>query len=57
MAKATAEDVEAEFPEAVAFAKAMRAVFGDVKMTYARNAEGREIGRQPQIPLSTHTQN
>lgn len=46
----TAQDVERDFPEAVAFAKAMREVFGDgVKITYARNANGDvlRIRRQP----------
>ena len=41
----TAADVERAFPEAVALAKALREVFGDgVRLLYARNAEGEEIG-------------
>jgi hypothetical protein len=35
------------FPEAVAFARLMREVFGDgVKILYAKNAEGKEIGKR-----------
>ena len=40
-----AEQVRADFPEAVAFARSLREVFGDgVKLTYARNARGDELG-------------
>lgn len=53
LVRPTAEEVKAAFPEAVAFAKAFREVFGDaVKLTYARNQQGQEIGR----PL-LHTRN
>lgn len=45
--KPTAEDIERSFPEAVALAKALREVFGSgVKILYARNTEGDEIGRR-----------
>jgi hypothetical protein len=47
MAKASAEDVAAAFPDAVQFAKLMRDAFGDgVRITYARNGQGQEIGRR-----------
>lgn len=43
----SAAEVAARWPEAVAFARAMREVFGDgVKLTYARNAKGEELGKQ-----------
>lgn len=41
-----AKDVEEAFPEAVAFARAMREVFGeDVRLSYARNSQGQQIGK------------
>lgn len=59
MAKATAAEIEAAFPEAVQFARQLREVFGDgVKLVYARNAQGQEIGKRPPVDkssdLSTH---
>ena len=47
----TREEIAAKFPEAVAFARAIREVFGDgVKLTYARNAAGEELGRLIDAP-------
>ena len=55
MARATADEVEAEFPDAVRAAKALRTVFGEgVKIIYARNAHGLEIGRKPKKAPYTH---
>lgn len=43
--RVTAAIIERAFPEAVALAKSLREVFGDgVKILYARNADGEEIG-------------
>lgn len=56
MAKPTAAEVEAAFPEAVQFARQLREVFGDgVKILYARNAQGQEIGKPTSAALSTRT--
>ena len=42
----TREEVERRFPEAVAFARQIRDVFGpDVRLIYARNQQGEELGR------------
>jgi hypothetical protein len=42
----TKAEIERRFPEAVAFARLMRAEFGpEVRLIYARNKEGEELGR------------
>lgn len=42
----TVEDIARRFPEAVQIARAFREVFGEgVRLTYARNAAGEELGR------------
>jgi hypothetical protein len=42
----TPEDIARKFPEAVAFARQLRDVFGpDVRLVYARNGQGEELGR------------
>lgn len=59
MAKPSAEEVSAAFPEATRFARDLRAVFGDgVKIIYARNAHGQEIGRREKtdLRLPTHAE-
>ena len=38
--------VAEHFPDAVAFARELRALFGDCRLTWARNAQGDEIGRR-----------
>ena len=44
------QEIALEFPQAVTFARAMRAAFGDgVRLIHARNAAGRELGRDPAI--------
>lgn len=43
----TATDVAQRFPDAVALARQFRELFGDgVRLTYARNAAGEELGRR-----------
>jgi hypothetical protein len=43
----TAASVAEQFPEAVALAREFREVFGEgVRLTYARNAAGEELGRR-----------
>lgn len=40
-------EIAERWPHAVAFAKDMREAFGDgIKLVYARNEEGQEIGRK-----------
>jgi len=42
----TPSETAQRFPEAASFARAMREVFGpSVRLTYARNAQGEEIGK------------
>lgn len=42
----TAEEIAERFPEAVAFARALRDAFGPgVRLVYARNRQGEELGR------------
>jgi hypothetical protein len=42
----TADDIARKFPEAVAFARQLRDVFGpEVRLLYARNQQGEELGR------------
>lgn len=44
------EEIAHEWPEAVTFARAIRQVFGDgVRLLHARNAAGRELGKDPAI--------
>jgi hypothetical protein len=43
----TKDEIARQFPEAVEFARQMREVFGDgVRLLYARNAAGLELGKQ-----------
>jgi len=43
-----AAQVQEQFAVAVAFARELRAVFGpDVRLVYARNERGEELGRHP----------
>lgn len=50
MASLTKDEVEQYFPEAVQFARLMREAFGDdLKMIYAKNANGNTLGR-PSTP-------
>lgn len=54
MAKPSAEDVAAAFPEAASIAKTYRDVFGDeVRLIYARNADGLEAGKLGQFSSIT----
>ena len=47
----TPEDIARKFPEAVAFARQLRDVFGpDVRLVYARNGQGEELGRLQGFP-------
>jgi hypothetical protein len=42
------EQVQAQFPAAVAFARSLREVFGPgVRLVYARNERGEELGSRP----------
>lgn len=53
LGRASAQDVAEAFPEAVALAKRYRELFGDgVRLVYARNSAGLEIGRQPRAEYS-----
>lgn len=47
----TREEIAERFPQAVEFARLMRDTFGDgVRLTYARNASGEELGRLIDAP-------
>lgn len=49
----TREEIAARWPEAVQFAQAMREVFGEgVRLTYARNSEGDELGKPSGSPAN-----
>jgi len=44
------EEIARDWPEAVTFARAIRAVFGDgVRLVHAVNRAGAELGRDPAI--------
>lgn len=52
----TPEEIAARWPEAVTFARTMRAVFGDgVKLIYAKNAAGEVLGRPSGLPAKRLT--
>jgi hypothetical protein len=48
----TAEEVAQRFPDAVSLARALRDVFGEARLRYARNAQGDALG----APLERRTQ-
>lgn len=51
MGNLTREEVERRFPVAVAFARELRPADPDVKILYARNQQGEELGRlDPPLP-------
>lgn len=50
--RVTAADVTAAHPEAVAFARAYRELFGDVKLIYAENLQtGSKLGKSCLEPV------
>ena len=51
MAQLSREEIARKFPEAVALARDLREAFGEgVKIIYAKNQEGEEIGNQELVP-------
>jgi hypothetical protein len=50
MGSLTREEVERRFPEAVAFAREFRPADPGVKILYARNQQGEELGRLQGFP-------
>jgi hypothetical protein len=46
----TAEDIARKFPEAVAFAREFRPADPGVRILYARNQQGEELGRLQGFP-------
>lgn len=50
----TKDEIAARWPDAVSKARELREVFGDgVRLLYARNEAGDELGRRPAEPLQS----